>query len=100
MQAALDFIRERGGRAVVLDADGNSEAACILYKQIGFKHVFTSIEFNLEKDLTQDWTLPEGYEFITLKPSDWRTHYELAQSATPTHITHYDPVEESRYRAS
>ena len=99
MQAAIGFIRKQGGKVAFLDADGSSEAAGILYQQIGFEQVFTSIEYNQEKDLTQSWPLPDGYEFLILKPSDWRTQYDIEWRVTPERVTRYEPVVESRYRA-
>jgi ribosomal protein S18 acetylase RimI-like enzyme len=98
MQASIDFIRDKGGKAIVLDAAAESAPACILYENLGFERVFTSVEFNHQAELPPGNELPDGYELIPLKPSDWRTRYELEQRIVPANAARYDPVEESRFR--
>lgn len=98
MIAAIDSIRERGGKVAVLDAAAESTAACLLYEQLGFEHIYTAIEFNCTNEPQAGWSLPEGYELATLKPADWRTRYDLELRIVPIQVTRYDPPEEARFR--
>ena len=98
MNAAIDYIRERGGKVVVLDAAAESIPACLLYQQMGFEHIFTAIEFNHVHELAVGSTLPEGFTLVPLKVTDWRTRYELEQRTAQTHITRLDPPQKASFR--
>lgn len=99
VEAALDLIRQHGGKRVLLDMTDGNLPAYELYQKLGFEHFGGSIEFTaVPQSAPPEPPLPDGY---TLEPAgffDWRPRYELERRITPESLLKYEPVEKGRFR--
>jgi GNAT superfamily N-acetyltransferase len=99
VQAALDLIRQHGGKKAILSVIDGNLPAYTLYESLGFEHYDSSIEFSLtpEQALPAP-SLPGGYVQAPLTRFDWRPRYELEKHISPENLLKYEPVEEGRFR--
>jgi ribosomal protein S18 acetylase RimI-like enzyme len=99
VQAALDLIRQHGGKKAILSVIDGNLPAYTLYESLGFEHYDSSIEFSLTPEQAPPApSLPEGYVQSPLTRFDWRPRYELEKRICPENLLKYDPVEEGRFR--
>lgn len=85
MQASMDMIRQRGGRAVILQVDADNPTAQRLYLRLGFieERAWTSWRRNTS------FTMPPPFEtepriHITHRRADeWQAEYALAEQVRP-----------------
>jgi ribosomal protein S18 acetylase RimI-like enzyme len=99
LEAALDLIRERGGKKVVLDVIDGNVPAYALYEGLGFEHYDGHIEFQTTPEKTPpEPVLPEGYTQSPLGRFDWQPRYELEERISPQNLLKYEPMEVGRFR--
>ena len=84
VNAAIDHIRSRGGKRILLDVRSDNEPAYNLYRSLGFLHLESNGEFKGSVRQATDQTLPGGYSSRPLKSGEWQPRYELERRlATP-----------------
>jgi hypothetical protein len=104
VNAALDLIRQHGGKKAILSVIDGNLPAYTLYESLDFEHYDSSIEFSLTPERAPSAqappapTLPEGYVQAPLTRFDWRPRYELEKRISPGELLKYEPVEEGRFR--
>jgi GNAT superfamily N-acetyltransferase len=99
VQTTIDYIRQRGADAILLDMTEGNLPAYELYKNLGFEVFSGSTEFVLTPgDIPKKPSLPDGYHLVLLPFKDWQPHYELENRITPEPLRKYEPVDESRYK--
>jgi ribosomal protein S18 acetylase RimI-like enzyme len=99
LEAALDLIRERGGKKAFLSVIDGNLPAYTLYEKLGFEHYSNSVEFHTTPEQAPpEPTLPEGYTRSPLTRFDWQPRYELAKDISPENLLKYEPVEIDRFR--
>lgn len=77
--AALDHIRARGGRHVLLEVRGDNEPAYRLYQSMGFRLLKTSTLLKGEARSIAPSARPAGCELRALPAADWRTRLIVAE---------------------
>jgi ribosomal protein S18 acetylase RimI-like enzyme len=84
VSAAIDHIRSRHGKRILLDVRSDNEPAYNLYRSLGFLHLESNSEFKGSVRQEPGQTLPDGYSSRPLKSSEWQPRYELERRlATP-----------------
>jgi ribosomal protein S18 acetylase RimI-like enzyme len=97
--AALDLIRDHGGKRTFLGVIDGNLPAYQLYESLGFEHYSGSVDFQLIPEAApSEPALPPGYTIIPLKRDDWRPRYELEKRISPESLLKYEPVEVGRFR--
>ncbi len=83
MRATMDFIRQRGGAAAVLQVDTDNAVARRLYQRLGFHDERDFTLWRRASSLSPP--APGGAPlFITRRrPAEWRAEYALAQRVRP-----------------
>ncbi|MBN1659028.1 MAG: GNAT family N-acetyltransferase [Anaerolineae bacterium] len=99
VKAAIEFVRQRGGKRITLDVIEGNAPALNLYTKLGFENLTANLEteINLERSPAQP-SLPAGYVIEPIGGYDWRDRYHLMQRITPQAVTRYEPVEEGLYK--
>jgi len=98
VQAALDFIREKGGTMAVLDVISGNLPAYKLYESLGFVHYTSIMGLDLKSGETPSQPcIPAGYVYEKIPMSEWRLPMEMAKRVTPEQVQVYDPVVKGRY---
>jgi GNAT superfamily N-acetyltransferase len=99
VSAGVEDLRERGAETILLDVISGNIPAYSLYEKLGFKHYTGKVEFNFPKDKTMpQGALPERYELVPNRLSEWRPRFELEQRIMPEEVQAVEPVEEKRFR--
>lgn len=100
MEASLQLIRQRGGKAALLDVIEGNTPAISMYERLGFEHYGGSIEFDLTpgKAPTSP-NVPGGYRITPMGQFEWQPRYELDKRISPATLEKFEPVEIGRYRA-
>lgn len=99
VRACIDFVRERGGKRLLLDVIEGNIPAVRLYEKLGFLNFTSNLQMELDPMVpVPEQVLPSGYSIHTAGDFDWRPRFNLMQSITPQEIRTYEPVEEARYR--
>jgi ribosomal protein S18 acetylase RimI-like enzyme len=77
--AALDHVRARGGKRVLLDVRADNVAAYNLYRSVGFLHLETSTTLKgaLSHLPAPEW--PTNCSVRQLSEADWQPAFDLAQ---------------------
>lgn len=99
VQAGLDFIRDKGGKIVILDVIAANLPAYKLYESLGFEHF--SGNFNLEYPAQGVYLAPELSPEIRLEATtifNWEPRYQLMKRISPETIQRYDPVDNGHFR--
>lgn len=97
--AALDLIRDHGGKKAFLGVIDGNLPAYQLYESLGFEHYSSSVDFHLIPETTpSEPALPPGYTLIPLKRFEWQPRYELEKRISPESLLKYEPVEVGRFR--
>jgi ribosomal protein S18 acetylase RimI-like enzyme len=99
VEAAIEFIRERGGKRITLDVIEGNVPALGLYAKLGFER-FTG---NLETQITPgtapaEPALPAGYSLVPVDDYAWKDRHALMLRITPATVARYEPVEEGLYK--
>lgn len=77
VSAALDRVRARHGKRVLLDVRADNVAAYNLYQSAGFRHLETSITLKGTLARLGGYDYPPGYIVRQLAAADWQPAYEL-----------------------
>jgi ribosomal protein S18 acetylase RimI-like enzyme len=99
VENAIDFVRQRNGKRLLLDVIEENVPAINLYSKLGFENY--SSNFRLEIELHNPpakANLPEMYQQETTDDFTWRPRYDLVKRITPEELTRFEPVEEGRYK--
>jgi GNAT superfamily N-acetyltransferase len=97
--AAMDLIRDHGGKKAFLGVIDGNLPAYQLYEGLGFEHYSSNVDFHLTPEAApSEPALPPGYTLIPLKRFEWRPRYELEKRISPESLLKYEPVEVGRFR--
>lgn len=98
VEAALEFIRQKGGTTAVLDVISANLPAYKLYESLGFEHYtsITGLDLNSE-EVPPLPPVPDGFVYEKLSRNEWRLPMEIARRVTPAQVQVYDPVVKGRY---
>ncbi len=77
--AALDHVRARGGKRVLLDVRADNVAAYNLYTSVGFLHLETSTTLKGTLSHLPDCAWPPTYTVRQLRDGEWQPAFDLAQ---------------------
>ena len=98
---AIDELRSRGASKVTLEVIDRNIPAYALYTSLGFKPCGGRVVLHCKpSEPPVVPALAKGYRQLLLKPSDWRTRYELDSRIVPPELRTYDPVVIARYRTA
>lgn len=79
VNAALDHVRARNGRRVLLDVRADNVPAYNLYRSAGFNHLETSTTLKGTLTHLSGYDCPSGYTVRQLAEADWQPAFDLAQ---------------------
>jgi ribosomal protein S18 acetylase RimI-like enzyme len=97
----LDDIRTRGGTHIVLSVIDQNVPAYSLYKDLGFEHYSSQIEYSVTPHGPVEALSPiPGYTETALDRFEWKDSYVLTQRITPVEVGKYAPVEVGQYKKS
>ena len=99
VQEAVDFVRQRKGKRLLLDVIEGNLPAINLYKKVGFEN-FTS---NFQLEIQPQVTLPkpvksEGSSLEFIGDYTWQPRFELMNRITPEMLKRFEPVEEGAFK--
>jgi ribosomal protein S18 acetylase RimI-like enzyme len=80
MEAALDCVREQGGKWVVLQVYAQNEIARTLYQHLGFEEVGGMTDLRLARTPARLPELGRIANFHSFSVNDWQPIYELANN--------------------
>jgi ribosomal protein S18 acetylase RimI-like enzyme len=99
VQASVDYMRERGGKVVLLDVIAGNIPAYELYIQTGFEPFERRIAFDYTRDgPPPEISQPEGCTISSIGPADWRYKYELALRTVPSDVQRFQPIQEAHFQ--
>lgn len=98
VEEALEAIRRRGGRQIILQVRVDNEPAQRLYRRLGFERFDTIVE------LLRPGLLPfpgrPGIQLHRLRAEEWPALLELARAATPPAVQRVRPLGPHLFRRS
>ncbi len=98
MEAALEAVRQRGGRQVLLQVRTDNEPAQRLYRGLGFTR------FDTVAEMIRPSSLPAPratqMDLRRLGYRDWAMQLDLAQAATPSEVLQVRALDEQTFRPS
>jgi ribosomal protein S18 acetylase RimI-like enzyme len=98
VQAALEFIRERGGNMAALDVIAENLPAYKLYESLGFAHYSSLMELDLKSEkIPSRPSIPDGYVYEKIPMNEWRLSMEMAKRVTPEQVQAFEPIVKGRY---
>ena len=97
MEEALAHIRSRGGRRIILQVRADNQAACHLYRDLGFAPVDTLLEMRLHCPWSMVGT-PTRLPLRRRRNSDGPHEFRLAQEAIPAVAQEMRPQYPSTFR--
>ncbi|HOQ98276.1 MAG TPA: GNAT family N-acetyltransferase [Anaerolineae bacterium] len=97
MEAALEGIRRRGGRQVLLQVRTDNEPAQRLYRRLGFRRYDTIVELARHGPL-HSRTQPRVPGLRRLEDRDWQALLDLARATTPLEAQRVRPIEPQTFR--
>lgn len=100
MDAAIELVREWGGKVVTLQVRDDNAPAVHIYRTMGFQEIFGTTYLRLDHALAVE-SLP--MDAARLRPRDFtgadaHKEYELARAATPEKVQAEHPIRLARYR--
>lgn len=99
VEAAIEFIRERGGKRITLDVIEGNVPALGLYAKLGFERFSGNLETHITPQAAPAKpSLPAGYSLEPVDDYAWKDRHALMLRITPETVTRYDPVEEGLYK--
>jgi ribosomal protein S18 acetylase RimI-like enzyme len=99
VEAVITFVRDRGGKRLLLDVIEGNVPAINLYRKLGFENFTSNLELFLKPDSAPlAPILPEGYHQESQNDYAWQPRFELMKRITPIEVRRYEPVEAGRYR--
>ncbi len=100
MEAALDYIRRRGGELALLTVRADNAPAVHLYESLGFVRYDSTTQLRLDGVPDVKLTPVQGYRLRPMGLGEWRTRYRLAQEAIPPEVQAFNPISEREYRVT
>jgi ribosomal protein S18 acetylase RimI-like enzyme len=100
MDAAMELVREWGGRIVTLQVRHNNPPALRLYHSLGFREIFGTTDLRLDR-VPKVQPLPVSHGKLRprrFSAADAQLRYELARAATPEEVQMEQPVRFTAYR--
>ena len=99
VEKAIDFVRERKGKRLLLDVIEGNVPAINLYKKLGFENFTSNLQLEIQhKSPPAEPDLPDGYQFEVTDDYTWKPRFELVKRITPERLARYEPVEAGRYK--
>jgi len=99
VERAIDFVRQRNGKRLLLDVIEGNVPAINLYTKLGFEHYASNMQLEIQpRSLTSMPNLPAGYRLERTDDFTWRPRFEFMQRITPENLARFEPVEEGRYK--
>ena len=99
VEAAIQLVRDRGGKRLLLDVIEGNVPAINLYTKLGFENFTSNFELEFEPtETTPAPTLPTGYTQEATDDYAWEARFALMNRITPETISAYEPVEEGRFK--
>ncbi len=100
VDAAIELVREWGGKVIALQVRDDNAPALHLYRSMGFQDIFGTAYLRLEQVPA---VLPLRVDLASLRPrhynaADARLDYELSRAATPEKMQIERPLRFARYR--
>ncbi len=101
VQAALEFIRERGGNMAALDVIAENLPAYKLYESLGFTHYTSIMGLDLKsEEIPSRPSIPDGYVYEKIPMNEWQLSMEMAKRVTPEQVQVFEPIVKGRYYVS
>lgn len=98
VQAALEFIRERGRNMVILDVIAENLPAYKLYESLGFTHYTSLIGLDLKSEkIPSRPPIPDGYVYEKIPMNEWQFSMEMAKRVKPEQVQVFEPIVKERY---
>jgi ribosomal protein S18 acetylase RimI-like enzyme len=99
VEAAIDFIRQRNGKRLLLDVIEGNVPAINLYTKLGFENYASNMQLEIQpSSLPTAPTLPAGYRLEITDDFTWQPRFEFMKRITPEKLARFEPVEEGRYK--
>ncbi|MBP7686329.1 MAG: GNAT family N-acetyltransferase [Thermoflexales bacterium] len=96
--AALDHVRARGGKRVLLDVRADNVAAYNLYASVGFLHLETSTTLKGTLSHLPDCVWPSDYTVRQLRDGEWQPAFDLAQRVASEATRTVCPITPDQFR--
>lgn len=100
MQAALEYIRQRGGAAVILQVDDDNVGAIELYRRLGFQPVATHLTWTRPSRALVPAHTPAALEIRPRAADEWRAELGLAELVRPEGLAWNRPLTPVDFRPS
>lgn len=102
MKASMDYIREQGGREILLQVECDNEAANRLYTDLNFSPLgevnnWTATTISLRSIASSN---PEGFNIRSMSHGDEKAAYLLDQKCMPFNLRWPVPPRPTKYRQS
>lgn len=98
MNAALEMIREAGGRVATLQVRDDNPVARHIYETMGFRVACGTVYLQNDHILLHGEPQPSDFHLHHLTSADAESAYRLARIATPPIVQAEWPVQRGRYR--
>jgi ribosomal protein S18 acetylase RimI-like enzyme len=98
MNAALEMIREAGGRIAALQVRDDNAVARHIYETMGFRVVCGTVYLQNDQILRYGEAQPSDFHLYRLTSADAESAYRLARIATPLIVQAEWPVRRGHYR--
>lgn len=99
VESAIDFVRQRKGKRLLLDVIEGNVPATNLYKKLGFENYTSNLQLEIKPQTPPpDPSLPKGYQLEVTDDFTWQPRFELLKRITPENLTRFEPVEEGRFK--
>jgi ribosomal-protein-alanine N-acetyltransferase len=103
VRAALDAVRERGGRSIYLQVDLENESAARIYREFGFREISRrAVWYRPQGPLPAAAApaSPEGFAAARRKPAEWEDEYRWLQETIPEGLLWNTPIDADALRPS
>lgn len=98
MEATIDYVRQEGGRRIMLQVHYENEGAKSLYKGLGFRYVETVTEMRSHYVRRTAFSHPSNITVCKPEPRRWYDAYELACAAIPSTVQKIRPLRAEQFR--
>jgi ribosomal protein S18 acetylase RimI-like enzyme len=100
MQAALEEVRRRGGRRIVLQVDEDNDAALRLYQSFGFAQIARRSTWVHRTAGVAPQNSPTDISVRLRQDGDWRVEFDLIREQSPSGLAWNVPLSPARIRPS
>lgn len=99
VESAIEFVRKRKGKRLLLDVVEGNMPAIRLYQKLGFESYTSNLQLEIKPQTPRsNPSLPDGYDLEITDDYTWQPRFELMKRITPENLRRYEPVEEGRYK--